>query len=598
MPKAPITRLSSVSVDASYNTNPGNGAGNGFYVPQLTTTQMNAITPQNGGLIYNTTAGTFYSYDGGWIPLAVAGGGVGGPGTSVVGDIAVFANATGNLIADSGVQITQVPPALASTSLVDVNEIRNLGYIQFTNDTGVILVDAIAAVQFINNDPSTGVLPTTIFNPTLTGSTSVSAVVEIQGSDGVFLMSRLTTAERDLLNQLQPGMLFYNTSLNLLQYRDNTTWQSLSTGGGSSFVFVDTGNASNALFLGIGAGPALPSNYGSFNIALGYETLKLNVDGNFNIAIGSAALKNNINGQYNIAIGASALTVNTVNNNIAIGQNALFNTQVGAVNLAIGYETLYTNIAGGSNIALGYQALYNNTGSSNIAIGGATLYANEGGASNIAVGNGVLGGNKIGNYNTAIGEGALSSSKGDNNVGVGYGSMATNETGSGNICIGTSSDVASSALTNAVAIGPIAIVGASNSMVLGPVGSGFKVGINTTTPLATFHNNGGMALNIIEVVANHAVQPTDHIIGVTGSGGPKLITLPAASAANRGRIVTVKDESGTAGDSPSQNIDINVSGGGDINGSTPFTLNLNYQSASFYSNGTKWFDYIVTTIIH
>ena len=452
MPKAPITRLSSVSVDASYNTNPGNRAGNGFYVPQLTATQMNATTPQNGGLIYNTTAGTFYSYDGGWIPLAVAGGGVGGPGTSVVGDIAVFANATGNLIADSGVQITQVPPALASTSLVDVNEIRNLGYIQFTNDTGVILVDAIAAVQFINNDPSTGVLPTTIFNPTLTGSTSVSAVVEIQGSDGVFLMSRLTTAERDLLNQLQPGMLFYNTDLNLLQFRNGTTWQSVG------FVFVDTGGGTSYnLFLGIAAGPALPANYGTYNIAIGYSTLTNNTTGSSNVAIADSALVNNTTGSNNIslgyqsllnnqgganniAIGTQALQANTgSNDNIAIGYQALFfNTGTAISNIAIGTQALQANASGRYNIALGYKALtLNNTSSRNIAIGYEALTANTGtGSDNIAMGYQALYMNITSINNIAIGSNALRSSTSGHNIAIGYDALTGNLSGSHNIAIG------------------------------------------------------------------------------------------------------------------------------------------------------------------
>ena len=52
-------------------------------------------------------------------------------------------------------------------------------------------------------------------------------------------------------------------------------------------------------------------------------------------------------------------------------------------------------------------------------------------------------------------------------------------------------DAQSENLTNAVAIGRSAIVGASNSMVLG--GSNMKVGIHTSTPNAAFDVDGALA---------------------------------------------------------------------------------------------------------
>lgn len=76
MPKPAITRVSSMVVDPNYNINLSTdvNTSQGFYVPQLTTAQINAIaapTLQNGGLVYNTTTNTFQAYEGGaWTNLS------------------------------------------------------------------------------------------------------------------------------------------------------------------------------------------------------------------------------------------------------------------------------------------------------------------------------------------------------------------------------------------------------------------------------------------------------------------------------------------------------------------------------------------------
>ncbi len=67
MPKAPVTRINGAfQVQADSVGNPNNATNyNGFYAPQLTTTQRNAIptnTLQNGAIIYNTTTSTFQVY--------------------------------------------------------------------------------------------------------------------------------------------------------------------------------------------------------------------------------------------------------------------------------------------------------------------------------------------------------------------------------------------------------------------------------------------------------------------------------------------------------------------------------------------------------
>ena len=78
MPRSAITRVSNLAVTPS-STNKNNG----FYAPQLTTAQRDAIpaaTLVNGAVIYNTTTNTFQNYTNGvWNNLnsSVATAGVG-----------------------------------------------------------------------------------------------------------------------------------------------------------------------------------------------------------------------------------------------------------------------------------------------------------------------------------------------------------------------------------------------------------------------------------------------------------------------------------------------------------------------------------------
>ena len=80
MPKSAITRINGgLQVAANTTTNKNNG----FYAPQLTTAQRDAIpatTLANGAIIYNTTTNTFQNYTSGvWNNLnsSVATAGVG-----------------------------------------------------------------------------------------------------------------------------------------------------------------------------------------------------------------------------------------------------------------------------------------------------------------------------------------------------------------------------------------------------------------------------------------------------------------------------------------------------------------------------------------
>jgi trimeric autotransporter adhesin len=207
---------------------------------------------------------------------------------------------------------------------------------------------------------------------------------------------------------------------------------------------------------------------GSYNTASGLFALNFNNAGNSNTATGYAALNFNTTGSYNTATGFGALDNTTGSYNTASGAWALFLNTTGSPNDAFGYQALYSNTTGSPNDAFGIQALYSNTtGGVNAAFGYQALYSNTTGAFNGAFGIQALVSNTTGVQNTA----------------VGYLACSTVTTGNDLLCMGYDSNPSTDGLTNATAIGAHAVVGQSNSLVLGGTGKyGVKVGIGTTTP--------------------------------------------------------------------------------------------------------------------
>lgn len=222
---------------------------------------------------------------------------------------------------------------------------------------------------------------------------------------------------------------------------------------GSNLFAFGTYSDTNA-FLGFAGNT---TSTGNANTASGVQALYSDTTGFVNTANGSAALYSNTTGDYNTAVGASALYANSDGSfNTATGSGALIQNTEGSYNDAFGYQALNSNTLGSYNAAFGYQALYSNTGDSALELG---VY-------NTAVGYQALYSNTSGAFNTAVGEEALYS----------------DTTGSLLTCIGWDC-TASDGITNATAIGAHAVVGQSNSLVLGGTGQyAVKVGIGTETP--------------------------------------------------------------------------------------------------------------------
>lgn len=240
----------------------------------------------------------------------------------------------------------------------------------------------------------------------------------------------------------------------------------------------------------------------------GYNTLSgLSMTGTFNSALGANTLSSVTSGSANTAVGASALTnLTSAGSTTAVGRSALTAVTTGGNNTAIGAFSLTSNTSGANNTAVGTVALeFNTTGSNNTAVGFNALLNNVDAANNTAIGTDAGRNLTTGDSNTTIGEFSLFTAtsaaqnvaigpsalygvtRGDDNIGIGYfagyglDTSSGVTTGSKNVFLGYNTSPSTSAqLTNAIAIGANATVGSSNTMQLG--GSGVNaVTVNMTS---------------------------------------------------------------------------------------------------------------------
>jgi hypothetical protein len=73
--------------------------------------------------------------------------------------------------------------------------------------------------------------PNSLVAPTSVGGVRVSSYVELQGTTGGFLLSRMATTQRDALTAVN-GLALYNSTTDTLDVYANNAWQSLVVSGG------------------------------------------------------------------------------------------------------------------------------------------------------------------------------------------------------------------------------------------------------------------------------------------------------------------------------------------------------------------------------
>jgi trimeric autotransporter adhesin len=255
------------------------------------------------------------------------------------------------------------------------------------------------------------------------------------------------------VNALNANVGTFNTAIGINSLRNNQGGNT-NTGCGYNTLLANTGGIRNTAV----GGSALSSNLtGNYNTAAGYLALQSNSTGTDNTGVGSYALRLNSQGSNNTAVGRDALYSNTSSGNTGIGYQVLFSNTTGLENSAIGLQAMFTNSNGNRNSANGYQALYfNSTGSNNTASGFAALYNNTS-SFNTATGSRALYNNVGGSSNTAMGyEALLSNLDGAWNVANGSAALRNNQSGFSNTAVG-----ASALLTNTGGYGNTATGGSS-----------------------------------------------------------------------------------------------------------------------------------------
>jgi len=134
----------------------------------------------------------------------------------------------------------------------------------------------------------------------------------------------------------------------------------------------------------------LVQNTASQNSALGLNALNLNTSGTLNTAIGTYSLTKNTTGSYNIALGGDAIYNNqTGNNNVGIGYQTLYSTSGNSTsdNTAIGYQAVKSITSGNSNTSIGSGSSFSlTTGIGNATLGYLSMYYNQTGNYNTSLG--------------------------------------------------------------------------------------------------------------------------------------------------------------------------------------------------------------------
>jgi Chaperone of endosialidase len=205
----------------------------------------------------------------------------------------------------------------------------------------------------------------------------------IPAPDGGYPGGNTAEGQSALFNRTTGG---FNTAVGLLSLR-SLTIGSFNTAIGAGALLVNTADNNTAT----GTGALLSNTTGVASTANGAFALFNNTTGAGNTGSGYQALFSNQTGANNAAYGYTALYNNTGSFNSALGSQTLVFNTTGDDNTGVGYQALVCNTTGNGNVAVGNGALFNNTGSANTALGTSAGLNATTGAANVYIGEGMVG---------------------------------------------------------------------------------------------------------------------------------------------------------------------------------------------------------------
>jgi trimeric autotransporter adhesin len=325
------------------------------------------------------------------------------------------------------------------------------------------------------------------------GSAAIaSALLDVKSTDKGMLVPRMSATQRVAIAAPVNGLLVYDMDSLAFSYFDGLVW-----------IFLKGNNSIS----------------GQWNLKGNAGTTAANFIGTTD----AQDLRFKVNGEWFGFLGST-------NKNIFWGENSGISNTTGTKNISIGTGAGAGNLDRSNLVAIGDSALYNNgvgatvfnQATENTAVGSKSLFTNTVGNSNTATGIGSLQSNSVGSFNTAMGNYALSSNNSNSNTGIGSYALNSNTTGYLNTTLGAFSDVLSTNLNNATAIGAGAKVAANNTMVLGGTGAdAVNVAIGATATNAYGH--GGIN-RILEIRNDNGILGTTNlqshvILSTNGSAG-------------------------------------------------------------------------------
>ena len=383
-----------------------------------------------------------------------------------------------------------------------------------------------------------------------TTTPAASAALDVQATDQGLLVPRLLETQRQGIDSPATGLLVYQTD-----GAQPGFWYYAAAGGWTFFnpsadnlgnhtatqplnlqanALVGTG-ASVGTVVGVGVradgGLNLGQNTAGHNVFLGYQSGQANTSGSQNQFGGYQAGAANTTGYYNQFGGYQSGFSNTEGStNQFSGYQSGFSNTTGNYNQFSGFSSGYNNTEGTRNQFSGFQAgVANTTGSQNQFSGFQSGYSNTtgdnnqfsglrsgpnnttgsgnqfsgfgSGYSNTTGDNNLFGGLQSGYSNTEGSQNQFSgfqsgyyNTTGNLNQFSGYQSGLNNKTGSNNYAFGYQAGPSTDGLTNAGAIGYLAQVSQSNSLVLGgTAANAVRVGIGTSAPAGGLHLTTGNA---------------------------------------------------------------------------------------------------------
>jgi len=285
-------------------------AGAGLVLNQMSDSQMNAITPLTGAILFNGTHNVPYFYSGSaWVALTTSSNFLALSGGTMTGQ-AAFTGTGYAPLALNPLTTTQRNALTPAEGQVAYNVSTHL--LDFYNGSAWIEVGATGSA-----------LP-------LAGGTMTGQIVFTGTTYAPFALNPLTTTQRNALSPAA-GWVCYNTTTGLLDFYNGSAW--VEAGGAGSAVPLSGGTMTGLLTL---ASISTPLGFGSGWTVSGVSTTTLAIDVNNG---GNQAVIFQSNG------GFTQVDMTVGNGNINVGSNT-YGFQVAGTQVLGGRRTGWTAATG------------------------------------------------------------------------------------------------------------------------------------------------------------------------------------------------------------------------------------------------------------